>query len=35
MEIDTPAGVAYVTESDESIHHAGECPEMVEEEPTE
>jgi hypothetical protein len=27
MEIDTLAGVAYVTEEDESIHHADGCPE--------
>jgi hypothetical protein len=30
MEIDTAQGVAYVTESDGSVHHAGECPEVVE-----
>jgi hypothetical protein len=28
MEIDTAQGVAYVTETDGSVHHAGECPEV-------
>jgi hypothetical protein len=30
MEIDTAQGVAYVTEADGTIHHAGECPVVVE-----
>jgi hypothetical protein len=30
MEIDTAQGIAYVTESNGDIHHAGECPEVTE-----
>jgi len=32
MEIDTAQGVAYVTETDGSIHHADGCPEVPPEE---